>query len=146
MQVATTAWGTLEISEGEVYHFSKGIPGFEQETEFALIEVEDSPFCYLQSVKDQNIGFLLSDPFLFYPSYEFELSDAEAEELGIEGKLIVRCMVTLKNPMTDSTMNLLAPLVLNPENHSAKQIVLHQSGYQPRHRLWNQETNTKSGE
>ncbi|OKP85567.1 flagellar assembly protein FliW [Paenibacillus sp. P32E] len=135
MIIETLSWGKVEVNEEQLYHFSKGIPGFDEETDFALIAMEDSPFWVLQSVKQEGLSFLLGDPFDFYPSYEFELPDDEAEELGIHSNVAVRCIITLKEQVEHSTINLLAPIVLNPSERFGKQIVLHKAPYHTRHSL-----------
>ncbi|CAM4280072.1 flagellar assembly protein FliW [Paenibacillus typhae] len=132
----TATMGTLDISEEQIYIFSKGIPGFEEETEFAVIEVEGGQFSYLQSLKTDSLSFLLTDPFLFYPEYEFEFPDKDAEELEIKDAFLVRAIVTVREQLEQSTVNLLAPIVLNPLNRTGKQIVLVKSQYQVRQRLW----------
>ena len=135
MIIETLSWGKLEVDEEQLYHFSKGLPGFDEETDFALITMAETPFCYLQSLRDKGLSFLLGDPFAFYPSYEFELPDEEAEELGIESDVVVRCIITLIENVEQSTINLLAPIVLNPVANSGKQIVLHRAPYHTRHSL-----------
>jgi flagellar assembly factor FliW len=135
MIIETLSWGKLELDEEQLYHFPKGLPGFDEETDFALIAMEETPLWYLQSIKSKGLSFLLGDPFVFYPSYEFELPDDEAEELGIDNEVIVRCVITLKEQTEQSTINLLAPIVLNPVGHTGKQIVLHKTPYHTKHSL-----------
>lgn len=136
MLIETANWGTIEIDDRNIYHFAKGIPGFEQEREFILIDEDEGMFTYLQSVTSKELAFLLADPFLFYPDYGFELPDSEEEELELDSELLVRCILTLKEPLDLSTINLLAPIVMNPVARLGKQIVLHQTAYQTRHPLW----------
>jgi len=139
MFIETLTWGTIEVAEEQLYHFPKGIPGFEDKQDFALVDPEDGPFVYLQSTRSSELAFLVADPFLFYPGYEFELPEGEIKELQVESQVVVRCILTLKEPMEKSTMNLLAPIVLNPEKRLGKQVVLHQTKYQTRHPLWSAE-------
>lgn len=135
MIIETLSWGTLELSEEQIYHFPKGIPGFDEEKNYALIAHSEVPFWYLQSLNDPELSFLLGDPFIFYPTYEFDLPDDEAEELGIQTEVVIRCMITLKEQAELSTINLLAPIVLNPVTHIGKQIVLHKAPYLTKHSL-----------
>lgn len=135
MIIETLSMGTLEVREDQVFHFAKGIPGFDEEADFALVALEESPFWVLQSVKERGHSFLLADPFTFYPSYEFELPDDEAEELGIESDVLVRCIVTLKEQVEASTINLLAPIIFNPNGLTGKQIVIHRTSYHTKHSL-----------
>ncbi|MEK5261950.1 MULTISPECIES: flagellar assembly protein FliW [Paenibacillus] len=135
MIISTSIWGDIEVNEKEVYRFEKGIPGFEETTEFVLLDQDEAPFYYLQSLQQKELSFVLVDPFIFYPEYEFELPDSETEELEIESNLVVRSILTLHEQVESSTINLLAPLVFNPDNRKAKQVVLHQSPYSTKHSL-----------
>lgn len=135
MIIETLSWGKLKLDKEQLYHFPKGIPGFDEETDFALIVMADTPFSYLQSINNKGLSFLLGDPFTFYPSYEFDLPDDEAEELRIRSDMVVRCIITLKENAEQSTINLLAPIVLNPVANFGKQIVLHKAPYHTKHSL-----------
>jgi flagellar assembly factor FliW len=145
MNIETSALGVLVIKDDQIYRFPKGIPGFEQETEFAIIDLEEGPFSYLQSLKTEELAFLLTDPFVFCPGYEFELPAAEAEELEIDHAVVVRAIVTLRDKLEESTLNLLAPVVINSDKRIGKQIVLHHSSYPTRQLLWTQSP-AKEGE
>ncbi|WP_268794457.1 flagellar assembly protein FliW [Paenibacillus sp. DMB20] len=92
----------------------------------------------MQSLQNKDLSFVVTDPFSFYPDYEFELPDSEAEELGISDELSVKCIITVREKIEESTVNLLAPLVFNLKERLAKQIVLHKVPYQTRHLLWEQ--------
>lgn len=119
-----------------MYHFSKGLPGFDEENQFVLIPWEDTPFIYLQSIKEPDLSFLLVSPFVFAPEYSFELPEADKAELEINEDVSVYSIVTIQSQVNTSTMNLLAPVVLNPIKKIGKQVVLHQSSYGTRHQIW----------
>ena len=144
MKIDTLSWGELEVGEDHLYYFPKGIPGFEQESRFALVVAEEGPFSYLQSLQTKELVFIIADPFLFYSDYEFELPASDTEELAISEQLVVRCVITLKEQIEQSTINLLGPIVLNPEKRLGKQVILHKSHYETRHSLW--ETTPQSAE
>ncbi|PIH58397.1 flagellar assembly protein FliW [Paenibacillus sp. LK1] len=144
MHIQTSMWGEVEVQEKDIYQFPKGLPGFEEETEFALIAWEDTPFSYLQSVREKDLSFLLVSPFTFVPNYSFELSEVDKEELEIAERVSVYSMVTIHSQTNKSTMNLLAPVVLNPEQRLGKQVVLHQSLYETRHLIWTEDEEAKS--
>lgn len=136
MNVETAQYGPLDVPEEQVYHFPKGIPGFENHSRFAVIDVAEGPFSYLQSLQESHISLLMTDPFVFYPNYEFELPESIVEEMELNSALTIRCIVTLNEKAEKSTINLLAPLVFNLENKSGRQVILHASEYQSRHLLW----------
>ncbi|GAB1157985.1 flagellar assembly protein FliW [Paenibacillus illinoisensis] len=139
-------WGEIDVREDNVYHFAKGVPGFDEETEFALIPWEDTPFIYLQSTKQPELSFLLVSPFVFAPDYSFELPEADRDELEISEDVAIYSIVTIQTEVSKSTMNLLAPVVLNPSKRIGKQVVLHQSSYATRHQIWPaRDTNSVKG-
>ncbi|WP_405154142.1 flagellar assembly protein FliW [Paenibacillus sp. FSL K6-0108] len=139
-------WGELDVREENIYHFSKGLPGFDEETQFALIPWEGTPFIYLQSIKEPDLSFLLVSPFVFAPDYSFELPEADRAELEISEEVSVYSIVTIQSEVSRSTMNLLAPVVLNPSKRTGKQVVLHQSSYATRHQIWPaKDTNSVKG-
>lgn len=134
--IQTSIWGELEIPEQSIYGFPKGLPGFDGETMFALIPWKDTPFFYLQSTHHSELSFLVVNPFEFVQDYSFELSEGDKEELRIQEQVSVFSIVTIQQEATKSTMNLLAPLVLNPVLQIGKQVVLHHSSYDTRHLIW----------
>lgn len=137
MLIETSTWGSLEITEEQIYEFPKGIPGFEKETRFALLTLEQGPFAYLQSLKEKELAFVIADPFVFYPDYEFELPESESKELALkEDQIYVRSIVTIKDSVEYSSLNLLAPIVMNTELRLGRQVVLHNSPYRTNHCLW----------
>ncbi|MGN8770370.1 flagellar assembly protein FliW [Paenibacillus barengoltzii] len=136
MELETAQFGTVDVKEEQIFHFPKGIPGFEEHTRFAVIELSDAPFSYLQSLQEKEISLLLTDPFIFFPEYEFDLPESVVEEMKLGASFLIRCIVTLNKDITRSTINLLAPIVFNPENRNARQVILHSSEYQTRHLFW----------
>lgn len=149
MELETAQFGVVDVKEEQLFHFPKGIPGFEEYTQFAVIDLPDGPFSYLQSLEESHVALLITDPFIFFPDYEFELSDHAIEELELGTSLMIRCILTLNEDVSKSTINLLAPVVFNLENKKAKQVILHSTEYRSRHLLWSKEEPTlasKAGE
>ncbi len=109
-------------------NFRAGLPGFPDAHEFLLAHEGDdeSPFWILQSAADAAIAFVLVVPFAFFPDYDFELDDSGAERIGITDPTdaLVFSVVTLAERAEDSTVNLLAPVVVNRHSGEALQHVL----------------------
>lgn len=149
MIIETSTWGCLEIREEQIYDFPRGIPGFEQETRFVLLSLEEGPFAYLQSLNEKELAFVVVDPFAFYTDYEFELSENESKDLSLQqDQVYIRSIVTLKDPIENSSLNLLAPIIINSDLRIGKQIILHNSSYRTNHPLWiepAEESNDPSG-
>lgn len=139
-KIDTLRFGAIEIDEGKIVRFAAGIPAFEDEHEFVIIPYdEESPYVFLQSVATPELAFLMTNPFLFFPDYAFELDDASQEELGIkeQADLELYTLLTLPNgSVPDMTANLMAPVVVGASTMRGKQIVLEKSRYTTKHRLF----------
>lgn len=112
--------------------FPWGLPGLEEYKEFTLNELaKDSSFYFLQAVRQQEVGLLLVNPYVFFENYEFELNDETAGQLKIdnEKKVAVLCTVNTSRGVKSATVNLLAPVVINTEQWLAKQVVLNDRKY-----------------
>jgi flagellar assembly factor FliW len=139
MQIRTTRFGQLEVldvPEQALLTFPDGLPGFEAEREFALIEdAHYQPFCWLQSVADPSVRFLLIDPALLMPDYDLPLEDGELASLGVGREAAPRllCILTVPSDLRAMTANLRAPLVVNLEARRGKQLILAEERYPLRH-------------
>jgi flagellar assembly factor FliW len=115
---------------GKTFELRGSILGFAELNEFQLLPVDDTaaqtPFAYLQSLEEPNIGFIVADPFSLYPDYQIELSEPEKTALGASDpkEVIVLVIVTVAEPFDRSTVNLLAPLLIHRSTFKGRQIVL----------------------
>ncbi|WP_036717240.1 flagellar assembly protein FliW [Paenibacillus harenae] len=112
--------------------FGGSIYGFEQFSYFKAEEIEaGSVFAHVQSVEESEIRFVVISPFDAYPEYEFQLNDQMIGELGIAqaDDILVLSIVTVKKPFELSTVNLLAPLVINIKTGVSRQVVLNGVNY-----------------
>lgn len=127
MKIDTKFLGELEIQKEEIISFPNGLPGFRDEKEFILFPLDaELPLMILQSVNDAEIGFILAYPFAFKTDYAFDISEEDKEELDIheEQDVATYSIVTMKENFADSTLNLLAPVIININKKLGKQIVL----------------------
>jgi flagellar assembly factor FliW len=141
MRINSTRLGEVEVQPEDIIRFEHGLPGFPGEKEFAYLPYEsDSPFVFLQSVKEVNLTFLLVEPFAFFKDYTFTLNDQFVQELGFteDNPPLITNIVTIRDSLGDATANLLAPVIINKRAHLAAQIVLEKTEYTTRHRLFPQ--------
>lgn len=134
MKIETKFLGKVDIEVNDIIQFKKGLPGFEEIKEYAVLPIEkDSPFALLQAVKKQEIGFVLAFPFAFKADYAFDISDEDKQELKVKQSedLAIYSIVTLNDSFHDSTLNLLAPVLINVKEKCGKQLVLQDSQVYP---------------
>lgn len=140
MELLTRNFGKITVDEEKVITFKEGIPGFEQLTQYMLIEDNEdteNPFVYLQSTQDGTVCFILMDPSLLEESYCVEMKDKYIATLG-GGKsedYSMFTIVTAKEKFDDSTVNLLAPIIIQHETRKGMQIILENTSYKTRHKI-----------
>jgi flagellar assembly factor FliW len=125
-------------------HFGSGLPGFPDVRRFVLVRIGDdlSPFSVLRSLDegpDDGPGpeFVVTHPGLFFPDYEPEIDDDTANRLELKSAddALLLVIVTVADPVAESTANLLGPIVVNRHTRAAAQAVLGNSGYATREAL-----------
>lgn len=139
MKIATKYHGDKEIRGKEVITFPQAIPGFPEEKEFVLLSLDvESQFIVLQSVENQQLAFVLSNPFTFFQEYDFTLEDhiVELLELESEENIQVFSILTVQDPFEKTTANLQAPVVINSKKNIAKQVILNEPNYHTKHPLF----------
>jgi flagellar assembly factor FliW len=130
MLINTKFLGEVEIIEEQIINFDCGLPGFPEERKFVLLSIEeDVPFVLLQSINNEHIGFVIAYPFAFKEDYAFDLNEEDKQLLQIDNEedVLVYSIVTLKENFQQSTLNLLAPIVINNNKKLGRQIVLQDS-------------------
>ncbi|MFC0297751.1 flagellar assembly protein FliW [Geobacillus jurassicus] len=138
MNIDTKYHGTMAVNEQDIIRFPHGLPGFADEKRFVLLPLADTPFVILQSVDTPALGFVLIEPFSYFPAYEFELDEATVEQLGIESErdVAVYVILTVAEPFHETTANLQAPVVINVRKRTGKQVILTNTPYKTKHRLF----------
>ncbi|WP_312109712.1 flagellar assembly protein FliW [Brevibacillus reuszeri] len=118
-----------EVEMGKLF-FEDGIPGFSHLQFFQLIQEEENPLYLIQSIEEKDVSFWVVNPFIFFPSYEFELSTITKEALRIDDKspVAVFSIVTLRGN-NQVTVNLKAPIVINLSNRMGRQVILQEDTY-----------------
>ena len=134
--------GEFEYDENKIIEFPQGIPGFDDFKKFVILIKENLPyFLILHSIENENLMFILTDPFLFLKDYSFELSDEELEflELNKNSKLgkdfIVLSIVTVRQEVKNFSLNLKAPIIINLKKKIAKQVILYDYDFPIRYHI-----------
>lgn len=144
--VETKYFGTLSYSEGAVFDFPQGLPGFEEEKRFVLIELPDrSPLAFLQGLSRASLCFPAFPILVVDEIYELAIApeDLQALDLDVErqpaigSEVIVLVLVTLHDKL-HATANLMAPLVLSLEKRRGLQAIRRDSRYSHVHPLGGQ--------
>lgn len=148
MKIISKDFGELEIKDEDIIKFNRPIFGFEDKNNYVLLK--DSPeddIMYLQSVDDENLHFVVIDPYAILPNYEPMLSSDDIAELKISKAEISELRYVLIAIITEnienSVVNLKNPIVINSKNKQAIQAMLENEEYVMRYPLF---SNVKVGD
>ncbi len=145
MEIKTTRFGQVEINENLVITLPEGILGFEDFKRYIILDHFDkeSPFKWLQSIDDPSLAFVITDPLMFVPEYKAKVSKEEIRNIKLSdaSKAVIVVIVNIKIDHSEITINLQGPIVINPEEKLAKQVIIRESDYSVRHVIFSKEQN-----
>jgi len=141
MQIHATNEPQQPAAEKAEVTLPSGLIGLPHLTSFQIIaDPEVLPFVILRHKGEEKMDFLTVDPSRVLKEYSLEVSDADAEELGLSpsGKtpLILNVAIIQSTEPTKITANLMAPILFNRETGTGKQILLENANsYSAEHQL-----------
>ena len=115
MNIDSTRFGAIEVPDDAVLEFPNGLIGLGG-TRYTLIAREESaPFLWLHSLDDPSLAIPVTNPWFFFSSYEVEVSDSEAERIGVTDPAQADVYVTVRagEAIEDFRANLRAPILVS---------------------------------
>jgi flagellar assembly factor FliW len=138
VKILSARFGELDIEAQKIIRMPDGIIGFPERSFTILTPADQGPFCWLQSVDNPAIAFVVVDPALFFAGYDVKLTREEHERLALVegGDMVILTIVTMAPTPARITANLQGPIIINPEAMLAKQVVLEDSRYSTKQPLF----------
>lgn len=119
-----------------VLYFPEGLPGFESLTQFVLLQDEELlPIVFLTSLAEPKISLPVLPVQSLVPDYHLTLAaeDCHLLRLGeapvLGRNVLCLAVLSLGDGLRAATANLLAPIVVNIETWTAKQVIQVSSPY-----------------
>jgi flagellar assembly factor FliW len=147
MKVLTKPYGEIEIEDKQLVTFPRGLFGFEDLRNFALLDAAQQPFYWLQSRDRVEVAFVLMDPLFFRPDYTPDVDPGELEEIGVtaQGEALVFSIVTIPENSSQMTANLQGPLIINPRTHVGRQSISSNPRWGVRHVILDELAKARQG-
>jgi flagellar assembly factor FliW len=143
MEIRTTRFGQVEIDDNLIIALPEGILGFEDFKRYIILDHFDkeSPFKWFQSIDDPSLAFVITDPLVFVTEYKAKVSKEEIRNIKLSdaSKAVIVVIVNIKRDHSEITINLQGPIVINPEEKLAKQVIIRESDYSVRHVIFSKE-------
>ena len=140
MLLKTTKFGEIEVNEDYIFEFVEPIIGYDKYKRFAFVDYnEDSPFKWLQAVDEPALALPVTIPAYFGIPYQFTIPDEKEKVLDAKDASDILALTIANVPNgapQNTTINLLAPIVINTANKRAIQLILTNTDYSVKHKIF----------
>jgi len=139
--VNTKYFGTMTCGDDSTFDFPFGLPAFEEEKRFVLIEAErHAPLVFLQSLAHAQLCFLALPILTLDPGYQLAVTSEDLEALELDpnrqpdprADVLVLALISLRDGFSP-TANFMAPVVVNLRTRRGLQAIRSDSLYSHRH-------------
>ena len=133
------------VRQENVFTFSEGLLGFQNIKEYVFILNEKvKPFLFMHALDGSDICFVCVESFLIHQSYQVKLPDSFVESLNIESPadVLLLNLVTVKQNVEEISANMVSPLVINVKRRLGRQMIIENTNYQMRYKIWDAIANT----
>lgn len=138
----TRNYGDITPTEDDIIRFTEGLYGFEEYEKYVILKDKpEDDIMYLQSIDNENLSFVLIDPFVIINGYKTTVNDDDLKDLKVKNKSELKFLLVaiITKDIQNSLVNLRSPIAINPELKIAKQVILENSEYPLRYPVFNNE-------
>jgi flagellar assembly factor FliW len=117
MLLTSTRFGSVEVPDDAIVEFPSGLVGLGG-SRYALLARDDAEqFLWLQSIDDPDLALPVVNPWDFFPHYELELTQQDADRVGAARPEHTSLYVTVRaaeggGEAGSFSANLRAPIVI----------------------------------
>ncbi len=124
MRINTTRFGRIDVDTNDVLHFPSGLPGLEDCRTWALLaDSSNDALGWLQSMTRGDVALAVVSPRRFVPDYQVRIPRSELTPLSIADIRQAQVVVVVGRNGKGLTLNLKAPIVINLEARTGRQVV-----------------------
>jgi flagellar assembly factor FliW len=111
--------------------FTAPPPGLSPLTDFKLTAIEGAAGLYSLTTQDAaGIRLFLLDAAVYLPDYRPVVTETQLQEVGLSEPADCDVLVVAKPGETKTTVNLMAPIILNRATGSCTQVILDGQGWE----------------
>ncbi len=128
--------GEVRYVKEDTCFFPDGIIGFEEFQHFVIVSKQGfAPFRWLLSLDDPQFLLPVVSPYFIMSDYSPRVGHAELQTVGLRHakEADFLAVVTVNQEENRVSVNLRGPIIINPKERLAKQIILVDSQYLVRH-------------
>ena len=135
MEYITKLFGTIDVDDSKVITFPEGLLGFPEMKRFALMfdsEKSDATgLNFLVSLDEPAFMMPVVPAVAVKPDYSPQISAEVEKAIGelTEDNVLILVTMTIPSNITEMTVNLNAPIIINADTGKAAQSVVENEGY-----------------
>lgn len=135
MIINTKAFGEVEITDDKIITFPGGIIGFPDMKRFTLLHDEEQGVSagirWLQSLEEPGFAMTVMDPLAVKEDYNPEIDDELLVGIGevTPDNLLVLVTVRVPADLTQMSVNLQGPIIINVDERKACQVIVDADTY-----------------
>jgi flagellar assembly factor FliW len=124
MRINTSRFGRIDIDAADIISFPSGLPGLEGCRDWALLaDATNDALGWLQSTTRGDVALAVVSPRRFVPDYQVRIPRSELTPLAIADLRQAQVVVIVGSNGRTLTLNLKAPIVINLEARTGRQVV-----------------------
>jgi len=124
MRITTIRFGRIDVDPADVLHFPSGLPGLEDCRDWVLLaDADNDALGWLQSTTRGDVALAVVSPRRFVPDYQVRIPRSELTPLALADMRQAQVVVIVGKTATGLTLNLKAPIVINLEARTGRQVV-----------------------
>ena len=92
LEINSKPYGKVKVSQEQLISFTDGVLGFETLNKYYLLDRNEGPFYWLQSIDVTEVAFVIINPQFFKADYRLELTSQDFKDIAklrnVEKKLV----------------------------------------------------------
>ena len=129
IEIQSERWGTVIVDDEAIIEIQSGLINYPHATRWVLLETDaENCFKWFQSCDDPELGYVVTDPQYWEPSFNATIRREELEAIGVNNLEEAIVLVTVNRPDIYGgkiiTADYQAPLVLGTKSFKGIQLVL----------------------
>lgn len=124
--IDTSRFGVLDYRDEDIIKFPKGIPGFEDKTNWVVTGEADEDIKWLQSLDEGTLALAVAHPRCIDPDYNVSVARHDLQAIGSDSLEKVGILAVLTIPADapwEARANLRAPILVNSDDRLGRQVI-----------------------
>lgn len=142
MLVQTKYFGEIDLTDEKIITLERGLFGFEEYKRYTILydcEKEGKAnVSWFQSLDEPSLAFSVINPLVAKPDYNPVVEDELLNGLGeiTEENLVILLTLTVPEDITQMTVNLKAPIIINADTRKGVQLIVENQDYEIKYKVY----------